>query len=1164
MIKNKKLEKIEKLRILKDYHELINKCELLKKSISDDLEEEIKVITENISNIKYRISRIVEHPNIKSVLRKIAFLYSDYISFDREVLVCKTNNVSEDYYDENNYYEVTLENVKVFETSVKSINNKDNIQNTLESLCKSFKTLTSIYLNLNDIESKLCLNVKLEKDKKINEIKKHIEEYETKYDFVKSIENINLLLQNQKVLNCVNKFEDLDYKERYVLPLGHIETVIPDDIKKFVREQYNYQLNNMTEEVKLTLSDGENSVFINIDEEPREEFYYNLFYKIIFNFLSEFKLTNVSVAMIEEDTKCFPLQAISKTLLDVNKSLIYTYEGQNKVLNVISERSHALDFLRNITQLYKDRLSEIINKECENIQEYNEKYKSYAMDYLLILVNKYEFIGKDRNLYEEFINLIKNTNMYKTGIMLVVLGKNCDYTYGYNSVNEKLDLKEYGIREINVKDDNLYIHDNVINTNYLSLTPFKNPEFKTIKEVMAKKTSHVFKRVNEEKIVRLKDIYNEKPEKHFSEMISIPIAKPDKVFNLQLSSNTTELLPFTFVSGMSGCGKTVFLNSVILGAAMKYSPDELQIYLLDFKSDGESLAFEEYKYIPNEENWYIPHIKYISTKCKPENAFGAFEYISYMQKERSLLGKYRDYNKNYEFKEGTLNKYPFALFIIDEASAMFNQLANNSEKKELERKMINVLNLVRDYGIGIIFSTQTPSEFSEEILASCNYRIGFYPKKDEDLSTLFPYASRKWFRKFPKQSLQVSDEASESVAGYTFFGKRTTSEPIFLRTAFASKDDMPEITKTIREKYKNYANSQIIIDKLDKVKLSTSNKYLTWEDYNKINEEDNNSANSKPLVIGFSERELLPVAIDFNKYYDRNNYFAYANSEVLKMIEQNSIIAYAYQMIHLGVRDKCITYCGSKESYDKIISVIRHKAPYIEKEYITHIENNIDIIKYLLNIDKNEEEDKYIIIHDLSWTEESELSKILDIYNKENSNKDDSMKVNVETSEKKIEVNEFLNRIDTNKDVWKNSKQQKRALELFAELSKNKNERMNELSSRNYKGAINKDLVYKTLTNIYMKKNIKGIFTLLCTEDYKYIERLLRRFLENNPGKEELLNNRALYGTYDMVSNHYQDTKQNENYCFSLSSKTNVRMIDYASSDDWFKELEKSYRSNKE
>ena len=107
------MNKIEKLRILKDYHELLNKYELLKKSISYDLEEEIKVVTENISNIKYRISRIVEHPNIKSVLRKIAFLYSDYISFDKEVLVCKTNNVSEDYYDENNYYEVALEKLSI-------------------------------------------------------------------------------------------------------------------------------------------------------------------------------------------------------------------------------------------------------------------------------------------------------------------------------------------------------------------------------------------------------------------------------------------------------------------------------------------------------------------------------------------------------------------------------------------------------------------------------------------------------------------------------------------------------------------------------------------------------------------------------------------------------------------------------------------------------------------------------------------------------------------------------------------------------------------------------------------------------------------------------------------------------------------------------------------
>jgi hypothetical protein len=89
----------------------------------------------------------------------------------------------------------------------------------------------------------------------------------------------------------------------------------------------------------------------------------------------------------------------------------------------------------------------------------------------------------------------------------------------------------------------------------------------------------------------------------YGEMTSGGFEKIDKAMVIPVgSSEQGELVDFTldtvshihcFIIGQSGTGKSVFLHDVIIGAMSKYSPEEMELYLMDFKIGG--VEFNRYK-----------------------------------------------------------------------------------------------------------------------------------------------------------------------------------------------------------------------------------------------------------------------------------------------------------------------------------------------------------------------------------------------------------------------------------------------------------------------------------------------------------------------------------------------------------------------------------------
>lgn len=185
--------------------------------------------------------------------------------------------------------------------------------------------------------------------------------------------------------------------------------------------------------------------------------------------------------------------------------------------------------------------------------------------------------------------------------------------------------------------------------------------------------------------------------------LSIPFGKNgDRVVSYNIAGKHTDgraRLAFDgIVIGTMNSGKTNFLNTLITSAAMKYSPSELQIILLDYKTTIEASIYNEAK---------LPHINQLILTQNPEDGYAVLKRVeSNFNARKELLSSNKsnsieEYNKHASPAE----KLPRLLIIIDEADKLFN---NSSEACKL---MLEFITEARYVGIHFLLSTQKLSNF---------------------------------------------------------------------------------------------------------------------------------------------------------------------------------------------------------------------------------------------------------------------------------------------------------------------------------------------------------------------------------------------------------------------------------------------------------------------
>lgn len=187
-----------------------------------------------------------------------------------------------------------------------------------------------------------------------------------------------------------------------------------------------------------------------------------------------------------------------------------------------------------------------------------------------------------------------------------------------------------------------------------------------------------------------------------------------------------EVQNHTLICDHSGSGKSNFLHVLIQNLAFYYAPDEVQLFLLDYKEGVEFNAYTN----PSP----LEHARLVSVASSVGFGMSFLSWLCDEIKKRSELFKQfnvkdlSDYRKHGEI--------PRLIVVIDEFQVLFSD--NSSKGKESVGQSLNtLLKKGRSYGVHLILATQTMrgTDINRSIMAQIANRIAL-PMDAEDSNSI--------------------------------------------------------------------------------------------------------------------------------------------------------------------------------------------------------------------------------------------------------------------------------------------------------------------------------------------------------------------------------------------------------------------------------------------
>ena len=219
-------------------------------------------------------------------------------------------------------------------------------------------------------------------------------------------------------------------------------------------------------------------------------------------------------------------------------------------------------------------------------------------------------------------------------------------------------------------------------------------------------------------------------------VIEVPIGKTANGETVDFKMDVNRGYYHAFVIGETGSGKSRFLHDIIINMIAKYSPEDVELYLMDFKG----VEFNPYR--------DIKHSRVILVDRADERiTYEVIRELKQKMEERQKILAAAGASDVDEFNKMSADKHISQIILVaDECQTLFSDDAKNNK---LQRDMIATIALIaqqgRAYGVHLLLATQSLSN-APLLGASILNQIGEHyilPCLPADAQKLVPDHERK-------------------------------------------------------------------------------------------------------------------------------------------------------------------------------------------------------------------------------------------------------------------------------------------------------------------------------------------------------------------------------------------------------------------------------------
>ena len=614
--------------------------------------------------------------------------------------------------------------------------------------------------------------------------------------------NLMMLASVKKSKELVNKrMKELENKAIKLLnDRTNIELKISDPISK-----------NNTLPMKMLVAEmpiqSSMQILKNVNVSDRNQYVYidlknqgNIMICSDYEHLSDIQIDEFIISYIFRFLESFPVGTVNIHIFNQNsihlyKRLTNSFQSENageQTKKVVQIHTN----LNDLTTFRDVHCEDVFRKTSVSKPDLYAVYEEDRSDLFNLIILRDGLIDGSGYATAEILNIINSLSKpeetgHKCGLRFLIIDNSVSFEknltsnniYCINSIRQNCELNlQYNCKE------GFSLNGNSVNVLHISsnLDKYVQERSIAIADAINKKEQHY---------ISINDVSVAQSVSQIDSILYIPIGKSGgNVVELPLSckdeDGTVAGQCIGYIAiGQSGSGKSSFFHSFVLNGCMKYSPKDLQFWLLDFKNGGASSKYSDCG---------IPHIRIIAENNKIDDALCLFQMVlEEMERRNKTFNQYFtdniiEYNK--KAVENNLEYFPRIIIAIDEVQEIFRE----DNASVLQKLISSISTRMRSTGMHFVMVAQNLSEgksymLKDAFMPSATGRICFR------VSQSIPRDSG-----FEEDFVQRKQEISDLKTGeaYVSYGKGTIKK---VKMAYISAQDMSEKEfQKIRNRYPEY------------------------------------------------------------------------------------------------------------------------------------------------------------------------------------------------------------------------------------------------------------------------------------------------------------------------------------------------------------------------